>query len=693
MKSDYTQNQDFETHWLTGRLTLDDFIPHDPIVGGAVAGMVIGGVIVVALLTYFKKWKWLYNEWLTTVDHKRIGIMYVMLALIMLVRGFADAIMMRTHQAMAYADPELAASGEKIGYLDADHWSQIYSAHGMIMIIFVAMPFLSGLMNLIVPLQIGARDVAFPLLNSVSFWLTAFGAALVMVSLAIGEFSNAGWSGYPPLTDSEYSPGVGVDYWVWAFQISGAGTLMTGINFIVTIIKMRCPGMTFFKMPLFTWNALLTSVLIVFAFPVLTIALGLTSLDRYVDTHFYTNDGGGNMMMFVNLFWIWGHPEVYIVILPAFGIFSEVVPTFSRKKLFGYTSLVWATIAIAVLSFTVWLHHFFTMGAGPSVNAFFGIATMLIGIPTGVKLFNWLFTMYKGRVEYTTPMLWTIGFMIAFVIGGTTGVLLSVPPANYVMHNSLFLIAHFHNMLIPGALFGLFAGYSFWFPKAFGFALDEKWGKRAFWCWFIGFFMAFMPLYKLGMMGMPRRLQFYTDPEWQPYLIIAAAGTMLITAGVLAQIIQLIVSVKNREKTRDPSGDYWDGRTLEWATASPPPFYNFAVIPHVKEVDAFHEEKDRGTAYARPKEYQPIHMPKNTPLGLFSGAAAFALGFGLVWHIWWMVIASLLAIAAMIIYRSFEDDPGYMVPVEEIKRIEDERYALLEQAQRENTVYGYKFNK
>ncbi|NCC23107.1 MAG: cytochrome o ubiquinol oxidase subunit I [Alphaproteobacteria bacterium] len=654
---------------MFGRLTLHDLIPHDMIVGGAVAGMVLGGLLVAGLITYFKKWPYLWKEWLTTVDHKKIGIMYVVVAMIMLLRGFADAIMLRTHQAMALAEPGIE-NPESVGYLTPDHFNQIYSAHGMIMIIFVAMPFLSGLMNLIVPLQIGARDVAFPLLNAVSFWLTSAGAALVMVSLAIGEFSTAGWSGYPPLTDSEFSPGVGVDYWVWAFQVSGAGTLMTGINFIATIMKMRAPGMNFMKMPLFTWNALFTSVIIIFAFPVLTIALALTSLDRYVDTHFYTNDGGGNMMMFINLFWIWGHPEVYIVILPAFGIFSEVVANFSRKKLFGYTSLVWATAAIAFLSFTVWLHHFFTMGAGPSVNAFFGIATMLIGIPTGVKIFNWLFTMYKGRVEFTVPMLWTIGFLIAFVIGGTTGILLSVPPANYVIHNSVFLVAHFHNMLIPGALFGLLAGYSYWFPKAFGFRLHEGLGKAAFWCWFIGFFVAFMPLYKLGTMGMPRRLQHYTDPAWEPYLMIAAIGTGIIALGTFFLIAQLAYSIRKREELADETGDPWDGRTLEWSTSSPPPVYNFARIPHIHNLDAWIDMKDRGVAWKKPDRYHDIVMPRNTPVGLFAGGIAFVLCFALTWHIWWLVVASLLGIAALVVIRSFDEHTTFTITAAEIEKVE-----------------------
>jgi cytochrome o ubiquinol oxidase subunit 1 len=546
------------------------------------------------------------------------------------------------------------------------------------MVLFVAMPFLSGLMNIIVPQQIGARDVAFPYLNSVSFWLTVAGALLVMVSLGLGEFSKIGWSGYAPLNQTEFSPGTGVDYWLWSLQIAGLGSLLTSINFIVTIVKMRAPGMKLMRMPIFVWNSLCTSLLILFSFPVLTAALAMVTLDRYLDMHFFSNTLGGNTMMYTNLFWIWGHPEVYIVVLPAFGVFSEVTATFSRKPLFGYTSMVLSTVAITIFSFSVWLHHFFTMGAGPNVNIFFGIATMVIAIPTGVKIFNWLFTMYHGRIRLTSPMYWTMGFISTFAVGGMTGVLLASPPADFVLHNSLFLIAHFHNVLIPGALFGYLAGYSYWFPKAFGFTLDEKWGKRAFWCWLIGFYFAFMPLYLLGFMGMPRRLAYHDVAAWHPYLLIAAGGTALVTLGILCQVIQLLVSIKNRQNNRDLSGDAWDeGRTLEWATSSPPPVYNFAKIPLVNSIDAFMKMKEDGTAHRRPEYYQDIHMPKNTAFGVLTGMSAFAFGFAMVWHIWWLAGLGTLFLLFTMIRRASDDDIHEIVPAAEVERIENERHRQL----------------
>ncbi|MDE1943092.1 MAG: cytochrome o ubiquinol oxidase subunit I [Betaproteobacteria bacterium] len=654
---------------LFGKLTLSA-IPYDnPIVMGAIGAATAMGLLVLGLITYFGKWGYLWKEWFTSVDHKRIGVMYIVLAFVMLLRGFADALMMRMQQAIA--------QGGMHGYLPPDHYDQIFSAHGTIMIIFVAMPFFIGLMNLIVPLQIGARDVAYPFLNSVSFWLTASSAALVMISLGIGDFSHAGWSGYPPLSETRFSPGPGVDYWIWSLQLGGIGTLMTGINFFVTILRMRAPGMTMMKLPVFSWTILVTNVLIMLSFPVLTVALALLTLDRYLGMHFFTSDLGGNQMMFLNLFWIWGHPEVYIVILPAFGMFSEVVSTFSGKRLFGYHSMVYATVAIAVLSFVVWLHHFFTMGAGANVNAFFGIATMVIAVPTGVKVFNWLFTMYKGRVEFTTPVLWTLGFIITFCIGGMTGVLLSVPPADFVLHNSEFLVAHFHNMLIPGALFGYFAGYAFWFPKAFGFRLDEKWGKRAFWLWLVGFYLAFMPLYALGFMGMPRRLVHYNNPAWQPYLLVAAAGTLVILAAIVCQAVQLVVSIRNREALRDVTGDPWNGRTLEWAVASPPPFYNFAHIPHVQSLDAFTDMKDRGVAYEVPASYQDIHMPRNTAVGVVLGGIAFAFGFSMIWHIWWLALGAAVGALGALVLRSADDSVDYILPAQDVARMERERRQLL----------------
>ncbi|QZN95163.1 cytochrome o ubiquinol oxidase subunit I [Symbiopectobacterium purcellii] len=657
---------------MLGKLTLDAVPYHEPIIMVTVAGIIVGGLALLAAITYFGKWKWLWAEWFTSVDHKRIGIMYMIVAFIMMIRGFADAIMMRGQQV-------LASAGEA-GFLNAHHYDQIFTAHGVIMIFFVATPFVVGLMNLAVPLQIGARDVAFPFLNSLSFWLFVVGVVLINLSLGIGEFAQTGWVAYPPLSGKEYSPGVGVDYWIWSLQISGLGTTLTGVNFFATIIRMRAPGMTLMKMPVFTWTALCTNVLIIAAFPILTVTIALLTLDRYLGTHFFTNDMGGNMMMYINLIWAWGHPEVYILVLPIFGVYSEVVTTFCKKRLFGYTSLVWATIAITVLSFIVWLHHFFTMGSGANVNAFFGIATMIISIPTGVKIFNWLFTMYQGRIQPNSAMLWTTGFIITFTIGGMTGVLLAVPGANFVLHNSLFLIAHFHNVIIGGVVFGIFAGITYWFPKAFGFTLNETWGKRAFWFWIIGFFTAFMPLYVLGFMGMTRRLSQQFDPQFHSLLVVASVGAALIGLGVLCQLMQFYVSIRDRDQNRDLTGDPWGGRTLEWATSSPPPFYNFAIVPDVQERDAFWEQKERGDAYKKPASYEEIHMPKNTGAGVIISAFSLVFGFAMIWHIWWMAIAGFVGMIVTWIVHSFNRDVDYYVPVKQIEEIENQHFDNISKA-------------
>ncbi|VVD84547.1 Cytochrome bo(3) ubiquinol oxidase subunit 1 [Pandoraea anhela] len=653
---------------LFGKLTLEAIPYHEPIIVGAVGMMVLGGLGIIALLTYFGKWKYLWNEWVTSVDHKKIGVMYVLVALVMLLRGFADAMMMRTQLALAHN------SG---GILPPDHYDQIFTAHGVIMIFFVAMPFMTGLVNLVVPLQIGARDVAFPFLNTLSFWLFVAGAALVNLSLGVGEFARTGWLAYPPLSGIQYSPGVGVDYYIWALQISGLGTLLTGVNFVVTILKMRAPGMNLMKMPIFTWTSLCTMVLVCAAFPVLTVTLALLSLDRYLDFHFFTNELGGNPMMYINLIWIWGHPEVYILILPAFGIFSEIISTFSGKKLFGYKSMVYATAAIMVLSFLVWAHHFFTMGSGASVNAFFGIATMIISIPTGVKIFNWLFTMYRGRVQMTTPVLWTLGFIVTFVIGGMTGVLLAVPGADFVLHNSLFLIAHFHNVIIGGVLFGYIAGMNYWFPKAFGFKLDERLGKASFWCWLIGFYLAFMPLYVLGLMGMTRRLNHYSNPEWQPWLIAALIGALFIAAGIGFQVLQLVVSIKNRKALADTTGDPWNGRTLEWMTSSPPQFYNFAEEPRVHDIDELAYRKEHGIKSDLKTSYAPIHMPKNTGAGFIISAFSLVFGFAAIWHIWWLAIVGFVGMIVTFICRSNNDSIDYYVQSPEVVAIESAHHQAL----------------
>jgi cytochrome o ubiquinol oxidase subunit I len=647
---------------LLGKLSWSAIPLHEPIIMGTVAGMVIVILAVLAWVTAGGYWLYLWREWLTSVDHKRIGVMYLTLAMVMLVRGFADGIMMRTQQAVA--------AGGAQGYLPPEHFDQIFSAHGTIMIFFVAMPLVIGMMNFAVPMQLGVRDVAFPTMNSVSFWLTASGVLLTNVSLAVGEFAKTGWVAYPPLSELQFSPGVGVDYYLWSLQISGIGTLLTGVNFVTTILKIRAPGMGYMRMPVFCWTALASNLLIVAVFPVLTATLAMLLLDRYLGFHFFTVDAGGNAMMYVNLFWVWGHPEVYILILPAFGIFSEVSATFSGKPLFGYRSMVGATMVICVLSCTVWLHHFFTMGASAGVNAFFGVTSMIIAVPTGVKIFNWLFTMYGGRVRFEVPVLWTLGFMVSFVFGGLTGVLLALPPVDWEVHNSLFLVAHFHHVIIPGVLFGMMAGYNYWFPKAFGFRLDARWGKASFWCWFIGFHLAFMPLYVVGLMGMTRRMQHYDVLVWQPWLLVAEAGAIIILAGIVCQVLQLVVSIRRREKLRDTTGDPWNGRTLEWATASPPPDWNFVTLPHVDEIDAFWAKKQRVlTNQEQPlqrREYGPIEVPKNSPTGFVTAFFAVIMGFALIWHIWWMAGVGLLGAAATLLAFMFRAEDEVEISAEQV---------------------------
>jgi cytochrome o ubiquinol oxidase subunit 1 len=646
-------------------------IPFDqpiPLIAAAAVGVVI--IAVLAWVT-LKGWlPYLWSEWITSVDHKRIGIMYTVLAMVMLLRGFSDAIMMRSQQALAFRSQ---------GYLPPEHYDQIFSAHGTLMIFFVAMPFVIGLMNFVMPLQLGIRDVAFPTLNSVSLWLTATGALLINVSLVVGEFARTGWLPFPPLSEITYSPGVGVDYYLWSLQISGVGTLLTGINFVTTVLKIHAPGMTYMRMPMFCWTTLATNLLIVAAFPILTATLAMLLLDRYLGFHFFTNEAGGNMMMFMNLIWVWGHPEVYILILPSFGIFSEVIATFSGKPLFGYRSMVMATMAICILSFTVWLHHFFTMGAGADVNAIFGIASMIIAVPTGVKIFNWLFTMYGGRVVFSTATLWSIGFMVTFVVGGMTGVLLAVPPADFMLHNSLFLVAHFHNVIIGGVLFGAFAGYNYWFPKAFGFRLHEGLGKASFWCWIIGFYLAFMPLYVLGLMGMTRRMQHYDVAAWRPWLLIAAGGAAVILAGIILQAAQLAVSIRRRDELRDVTGDPWNGRSLEWSTSSPPPAFNFAVLPHVEGGDAYWRMKQRGRPDEEPA-YADIEMPRNSPTGFICAFFATFMGFALIWHIWWMVALAALGAYVTFVVFAWRDRVEEIIPADVVARIDRASRSLRNQA-------------
>ncbi|WP_431478205.1 cytochrome o ubiquinol oxidase subunit I [Massilia eburnea] len=658
-------------HPLLGRLSWDAIPYHEPILVATFAMVVLGGLAVMGAMTKYRLWGPLWRDWVTSIDHKKIGIMYMVLGLVMLLRGFADALMMRLQQAVAF--------GDSVGYLPPHHYDQIFTAHGVIMIFFVAMPFVTGLMNYVVPLQIGARDVAFPFLNNFSFWMTAFGGGLTMVSLFVGEYAKTGWLAYPPLSGILASPDVGVDYYIWSLQVAGVGTLLSGVNLIATIVKMRAPGMKLMKMPVFTWTSLCTNVLIVVTFPVLTAVLAMLSLDRTFGTHFFTSDFGGDSMLYVNLIWIWGHPEVYILVLPVFGVFSEIVSTFSGKRLFGYTSMVYATVVITILSYLVWLHHFFTMGSGASVNSFFGITTMIISIPTGAKIFNWLFTMYRGRIRFELPMMWTIAFMITFVIGGMTGVLLAVPPADFVLHNSLFLIAHFHNVIIGGVVFGVFAAINYWFPKAFGYKLDVFWGKVSFWCWVVGFYLAFMPLYVLGLMGVTRRMSHFDDPSLQIWFQVAAVGAVLIAGGIGSMLVQFHVSYRRRDALRDVTGDPWDGRTLEWSTSSPPPDYNFAFTPRVYDNDSWTDMKRRN--YLRPvTDFVAIHMPKNTAAGFVIAGLSAATGFALVWQMWIFAVLGLAATVGAAIIHTFNYKRDYYIPAEEVVVTEAERTRTLEAA-------------
>lgn len=654
---------------MFGKLTLDAIPLEQPIIVWTFAAVAILGCAILGLVSYYGKWKYLWSEWITSVDHKKIGVMYIIFALIMLLRGFADAIMMRLQQSLASAGSP--------GYLPPHHYDQIFTAHGTIMIFFMATPFILGLMNFVVPLQIGARDVAYPFLNSLSFWLTVMGGTLVMMSLFVGDFAAVGWVAYPPLSELGYSPTVGVDYYIWALQLSGLGTTISGINFLMTILKMRAPGMTLMKMPVFTWTALITNILIVAIFPVLTATLALLTADRYLGMHFFTNELGGNAMMYINLIWVWGHPEVYVLILPAFGVFSEVVATFSGKPLFGYKSMVYATSAIGVMSFFVWLHHFFTMGSGANVNAFFGIMTTLISIPTGVKLFNWLFTMYRGRVRYHSSMLWSIGFMATFAFGGMTGVMLAIPGVDFLVHNSLFLVAHFHNVIIGGTVFGVLAGMTFWFPKVFGFALNEKWGKIAFWFWFSGYWLAWTPMYVLGFKGMTRRLNHFNQPDWQPYLTVALIGACLIAVGIVAILIQIAVSIRDRKANADVTGDPWGGRSLEWSLPSPVPFYNFARIPTITSLEQHWDDKINGVTAPENVHYEDIHMPRNTATGFVISVFALVLCFSLVWHMWIPAIIGFVGAIVSFIVRTYNTDVDYYVPAEEVAEIESRHASVV----------------
>jgi cytochrome o ubiquinol oxidase subunit 1 len=642
-----------------GTLTTDA-IPNKWYTIGGTAAILL---MIIGFIVYFsvaRRWKWLWKTWLTSTDPKKIGTMYMILAAIMFFRGMVDAGMLWIQQAIA-ADSQ--------GYLTADHFQQIFTSHGDIMVFFVTMGFFFGLMNWIIPLQIGARDLAFPFLNSLGFWLTFVGAILINLFFVVGgDFANTGWLALAPFSELEFNPTVGVDYLIWSLQLSGLGSLLAGINFMVTIIKKRAPGLTLMKMSLFTWNALCATVLIIAAFPVLTAVLFLLWLDRAAGMHFFTTGHGGDLMMYWNLVWMWGHPEVYILVIPAFGMFSEIVSTFSQKKIFGYASMVWAAISITALSYMVWLHHFFVMGAGPKTNSFFGVVTMLIAIPSGVQVFNWILTMYKGKIVLASPMYWFIGFLTIFMLGGISGIFMASPPADFQVHNSLFLIAHFHSMIVGVAIFGIFSGTTFWFPKIFGFTLDEDLGKRAFWFLFIGFFVAFMPLYLLGFMGAPRRIDHYSSSTgWQPLYIISLIGFILISCGIGIQVYQVIKSILHRKENR-ASRDPWNGRTLEWAAHSPPPFYNFAIIPEVRSHEAFWDMKQEG--WKPPDKFHDIECFKNTGAGIFIAGFAFLFGFAMVWQIVWLAFVGAIGAITFLTILSYHDEMEYILPAEEVAKIE-----------------------
>lgn len=646
--------------FIFGKLTLEA-LPHEWFTIGGTASITLGGIVTILLITKLKRWRWLWG-YLTSTDPKKIGIMYLIAATLMLFRGALDAAMIWLQQSIAV--------GSSQGYLNGDHFQQIFTAHGDIMVFFVAMGYLFGLINIIVPLQIGARDLASPFLNTLGFWLYVAGAVLINMFFVFGgEFAGAGWLAIAPLSGIQYSPGVGMDYWIWSLQVSGLGTLLGGINFVMTILKMRAPGMTLMKMPMFTWTSLMSMVLVCCIFPILTVTIILLNLDRLFGMHFFTNGFGGNPMMYTNLIWTWGHPEVYVLVIPLFGVYSEIVATFSQKKLFSYTSLVAGAFGITAFSMLVWLHHFFTMGAGANVNAFFGMMTVVIALPTSVQIFCWVSTMFRGKIIFSTPMLWFLGFVSTFTFGGLTGVLMAIPPADFQIHNSLFLVAHFHTMAVGGALFGIFGGITYWFPKIAGFKLNERIGKYAFWCWLIGFFVSFTPLYILGLMGATRRLDHYTDPSWQPLFITSVVGICIIGAGVMLQILQIVISYKDRKKNLDTTGDPWNGRTLEWSVPSPAPSYNFAVIPEVKDRDAYWEMKQSGRAYQKPT-YEDIHVPKNTPAGIYIAGFCLLLGFAMVWHIFWLAFVALVGAIVVAVRRTFDEETEYTLKSSEVAKIE-----------------------
>ncbi|ADH99135.1 cytochrome c oxidase subunit I [Salisediminibacterium selenitireducens] len=592
-------------------------------------------------------------DWLTTVDHKKIGIMYLAGGAFFFALGGLEAILMRIQLMF----PEFS-------FLSAQTFNELLTMHGTTMIFLAAMPLLFGFMNFIIPLQIGARDVAFPFLNALGFWLFLFGGILLNISWFTGGAPDAGWTAYVPL--SSESPGQGLDYYVLGLQVSGLGTLIGGINFLVTIINMRAPGMSMMRMPLFTWSSFVASMLILFAFPALTIGLLLLMLERLFDAQYFVVASGGNVIIWQHLFWIFGHPEVYILILPAFGIFSEVLATFAKKRLFGYSAMVFATLIIGFLGFMVWAHHMFTVGMGPVANAIFAVATMAIAVPTGIKIFNWLLTLWGGRIQFTTANLFALGFIPSFVMGGVTGVMLAVSAANYQFHDTYFVVAHFHYVIIGGVVFGLFAGAFYWWPKMFGYRLNEKLGKWFFWLFLIGFHLTFFVQHFLGLMGMPRRVASYLDNQGlNDFNLISTMGAFLMSIAFIILLVNIFVSMGNKDNVRDP----WDGRTLEWTTPTPVPEYNFAQTPLVRELDAFWYEKYEGDGKLKAAEpLGDIHMPNASILPFMISLGLFIASFGFIYLNYPVLFAGLIVTFGSMFIRSVKEDHGHHIPVDRIKR-------------------------
>lgn len=633
-------------------------VPHpSAAIYGSMVAIALVSIAIVVGLTYFKKWGYLWREWITTVDHKRIGIMYIASALIMFVRGLVDALMLRM---------QLAVPDNKL--LDSQHYNEVFSTHGIIMIIFMAMPFLFGLMNIATPLQIGARDVAFPRLNAVSFWLFFMGAMLLNISFVVGGSPDAGWTSYFPLAGNEFSPSVGTNYYMLSIQLSGMGSLITAINFLTTIFRMRAPGMKLMQMPMFTWSILVTNVLILAVFPVFAMALVFGTMDRLFGTQFYTIGNGGMDMMWANLFWIWGHPEVYIVILPAFGIYSEIIATFARRNLFGYKAMVGSMVAITILSVIVWVHHFYTMGQGVLTNSIFSITTMAIAVPTGVKIFNWLFTLRKGSIVFATPMLWTLAFIPTFTIGGVTGVMLAMASADFQYHNTMFLVAHFHYTLIPGVVYAFIAGMIYWWPKFFGFMLNEKIGKVSFWMVAICFNITFFPMFITGLDGQARRMFTYSaETGFGPLNLVSSIGAVGLVLGFVVLVYNIYWST--RYMPRNVGEDPWNARSLEWATASPIPEYNFATLAHVNSSEALWDYKKKGHNLF-PDKLEEIHMPNNSGMPFIMSVLFFIGAFGLIFSMIPLAIVALIGIFVCMALRSFEQDHGHHISVKEIEETE-----------------------